>query len=172
MSGTTRSRRIAAALALVLVLLAGIAVLGRWERGRNAATQNRRMAAVFRLATSRGLDSPLLDEYRLASTFDCLLYHPAGRPRAMSAYELCFDSHGRLVQTIDRSSGSPKFASLQEQPSLSTLHVPVDRVMRIFAVRGVLAKDPGLAGVKEDVPMLPLVDSDIGAHSFPRAAPG
>lgn len=167
-----RRPRLPALVAAALVLLAGLALLGRWERDRNAAAQNHAMRSVYDVATSRGLDSTLLDAYRLDMQFDCLLYHPVGRPQDVAAYELCFDPHGRLVQTIDRHTGSPTFATLHEQPSLAAVRVPVHRLMAIFAARGVLATDPRFAGVGSDAPALPLVNGDTGAFAFPKPPPG
>ncbi|MGH3049088.1 MAG: hypothetical protein ACRDLK_02940 [Gaiellaceae bacterium] len=164
-------RRTGAVAGVAVVALVALAFVGRWERGRNASSQNGQMRAVFDVATSRGLDSRLLDEYRLDFAFDCLLYHPAGRPADVAAYELCFDRRGRLVETIDRHTGTPRFASLHEQPALSDLRIPVPRLMAILAARGAPQADPRLASVSADASTLPLASGDEGAFRFPKPPP-
>ena len=154
---------------LAVVVLAALAVVGRWERSGNANRQNARMAAVFRTATSKGIVSPLLDRYRLTPTFDCLLYHAPGRPREMSDYELCFDERGRLVETIDRHTGLARFGSLVEDPSLATVTAPVPRLLAALAYLGI-ARDPRLAptGIGRS---LPLGFDDRGLHRYPGPKP-
>lgn len=163
-------RKPLAGLLGALALLAAFVAVGRWERGRNAAIQNDHMLAVYRSATAQGLDSPLLDRYRLDLRFDCLLYHPRSRPADVSAYELCFDAQGRLVQAIDRSSGSPHFWSLLEQPSLATFRVPVRLLVDTLVVRGASKTDPRLRAWKASMG-LPLGIDDVGAFPFSRPAP-
>jgi hypothetical protein len=160
--------RIGAGIAGALVVLALLVVVGRWERNRNAARQNARMEAVYRTATAQGLDSPLLDRYRLDLQADCLLYHPPGRPQDNAAYELCFDAQGRLVETIDRHTGKPQFASLREQPGLAAIRVRPAAIDRILVRRGVFALDPRIKGETPDPNALTLVNGDMGAFAFPR----
>ncbi|HVS85728.1 MAG TPA: hypothetical protein VHD91_08850, partial [Gaiellaceae bacterium] len=99
--------------------------------------------------------------------FDCLLYSPPGHPRLISAYEICFDPDGRLVQTIDRHTGTPHFASLLEQPSSATFRVPVPRLIALFRRLGVFGDDR-LAGKQDETTTLPTIDADSGARYFPR----
>jgi hypothetical protein len=159
--------RATAAGAFALVLLVVLPFVGRWERSRNASRQNARMEAVYRTATVDGLDSPLLDRYRLDRTFDCLLYHPVGRPIDVAAYELCFDRVGRLVETIDRDTGNPTFGSLVEQPELATLRVPPHEILAALAAHRVMIGDPRMSGVSVDSPVLPTGFNDLGAFGFP-----
>lgn len=148
-------------------VLAGFAVLGRWERTHNARIQNERMAAVFTRATSDGLTSHRLDRYRLGWTTDCLTYVPQSDPTALGGLELCFDSQGRLVQTIDRTSGAPHFASLQEQPSLSTLRLPVPRLLATFE-KAAGGRDVRLRGLPKNLSRLPIHNYDNGAIDIPN----
>jgi hypothetical protein len=168
MSIVRSHRRLAAGIAVAAVLLAALVAVGRWERSRHARSENARMAAVFRLATVDGLNSRLLDGYRLSNPYDCLLYHPPGKPLETSAYEVCFDAHGRLVQTIDRDSGTAQIGSLLEQPSLATLRVPVRSILQIFVSRGLTKADARLHGITAGMPTLPISSGDIGAFEFPK----
>lgn len=148
------------------MLLAALAFAGRWESRRNASIQNERMAAVFAKATSDGLVSRRLWRYRFAAVFDCLSYKPPGEPAATNGLELCFWPDGRLVETIDRSSGTPHFASLLERPSLSTLRVPIPRLLQVFAAAGAF-KDPRWAGLNpRHLSALPVGFTDIGAFHY------
>lgn len=152
-------------LAVLLVSLAALAAIGRWERSRNAKRENDEMAAVYRRATSGGLISRRLNGYRLDQTFDCLVYAPRADPAAATGLELCFDAEGRLIETIDRSSGAPHFATLREEPGLATLRVSVSTL--IGALRSLNAfADPRLAGVRLRQGILPVGFGDIGVlHS-------
>lgn len=156
--------------ALMLVALLALVVVGRWERSRNDRVQNTRMAAVFHRATSEGLVSKRLDLYRLADTFDCLDYRPPEQPKAKAAFELCFDREGRLVQTVERLTYPPRYASLLESPSAATLSVPVPRLLAAFAAVGAF-RDPRFAGVTRNSSTLPVGFSDIGAVSIPKPRP-
>lgn len=163
-------RRLPREIAVAALLLGALVVaifVGRWEGSHNASVQNARMAAVFRLATARGLISSELDRYRLADGFDCLAYHPVGEPRAISTYELCFDSTGHLVQTIDRRTDPPHFGSLLEAPGQATLSVPVHRLLAAFAAVGAF-RDPRFAGVTRTQSTLPVAFNDIGLFYIPK----
>ncbi len=164
------SRRLGLPLvAVAAAALVGLVFVGRWEQRHNAANQNARMKSVFRLATSDGLLSRRLDAYRLASSFDCLLYAPPGDPTATSGLELCFDSQGRLVQTIDRRQATPRFASLQEQPSLATVRVPVPKLEHLLVATGIYARDPRLKGAPLEPSHLPIASSgDVGVFGVPK----
>ena len=162
-----RSRAFAVRGLIALAVLAGLVVLGRWERTHNARIQNERMAAVFARATSDGLFSHRLARYRLGWTIECLTYVPRNDPTALGGLELCFDSGGRLVETIDRTSGTPHFASLQEEPRLSTTHVPVPRLLATFE-RAAGGRDPRLRGLPTNVSRLPINFYDNGALDSPN----
>ena len=171
MRGFLSRRRLVTVVALALVALAVAAAVGRWERQRNAGAQNREMAVVYRLATSDGLISPRLHFYRLFYEFDCLVYGQAGRPVAVSAYELCFDPQGRLVETIDRRTSTPVFGTLRTDPSLATLTVPVPRLLAALRALGA-AKDDRLAGVSLHGSELPVGFPDRGALAYARVRSG
>lgn len=155
--------------AIAFAALVSLPFVGRWERNRNAAVQNRAMDAVFRRATSDGLVSRRLWRYRLNWSFDCLVYKAQSDPTATSGLELCFDPRGRLIETIDRVSGTAHFGSLIEQPTLATLTVPVPTLLRAFAAAGAF-RDPRLAGVSPArLTSLPVGFYDIGAfHAEPK----
>ncbi len=150
-----------------LAVLVALPFLGRWEEHRNASVQNERMAAVFRVATASGLVSKRLYAYRLGWTSDCLVYSDPRDASATNALELCFDANGRLVETIDRRSGTPKFASLQEQPSLATLRVPVPRLLTALSAAHAFKWDPRLKGFDPHSDALPMRNADLGAYHFP-----
>jgi len=88
---------------VVLVVLVALVPVGRWERGHRADTQNRGLRSV--LAAVGPLDQPSLDAFRYLFNFQCLLYKRGTNPFAL---ELCTDAQGRLVEAIDRRSGSPR----------------------------------------------------------------
>lgn len=163
---TATRPRVIYAVVPALALVVGLVFLGRWEEHHNAAVQNARMAAVYRLATSDGLISKRLYAYRLDWRFDCLVYSPPGRPSETNALELCFDPQGRLVETIDRRTPSPTFGSLREQPSLATVRVPVRRLLAALAALHAFQYDSRLAGVSRDRSTLPVRFDDLGAFHF------
>ncbi|HET8892641.1 MAG TPA: hypothetical protein VFM96_00890 [Gaiellaceae bacterium] len=163
-----RELRMAIVLFVALAMLAALPFIGRWERNRNARTQNARLAAVFRRATSDGLVSHRLWRYRLDWSFDCLTYTPQGDPSATGGLELCFAPDGRLIETIDRSSGTAHFGELPEQPSLASLRVPIHDLVRAFAAAGAF-HDPRLQGLKPDsLSGLPIGFDDIGAFHYSK----
>lgn len=165
----SRIRVRAASLVLgALLVLVALPFLGRWEEQRNADRQNARMAVIYRLATSDGLISKRLYAYRLGWRVDCLVYSDPANPAATNALELCFDAHGRLVETIDRRASTPRFASLREQASLATIRVPPPRIIAAFAAAGAYRYDPRMAGVSRTASLLPVDFNDIGAYHFPR----
>lgn len=88
------------------------------------------------------LDNPSLNEYRIDIDFkfDCLLY---GRGANRAALELCFDRSGRVVETVDRRSSSPKFASLREDPKASTIRFDRAEVVRLLKRLGAPAPRGG-----------------------------
>ena len=134
-TSTTRhstARRPSRLVALVLVALAALAVLalvGRWEGRRHAHSELAGMRKT--LAAVGPLDNRTLTAYRIDidSRFDCLIYKRGSNRLAL---ELCFDRQGRLVETIDRRSGSPKISSLREDPSASTIRFDWAEVVRLL----------------------------------------
>lgn len=120
------------------VVLAGLAVIGlligvgRWERGDRADEQSAGMRQV--IEEIGALDSSSLAAYRYLQYFQCLLYLRGTDPFAL---EVCVDSRGRVIETIDRRSGSPKIWSLRDDPGRSTVRVDraeVDRLLRQMGV--------------------------------------
>lgn len=162
-----RTRRAYGASAVAaLVVLAGFVALGRWEARHHAARENALMTAVYRMATSDGLASERLSAYRLGPTTDCLLYSPPGHPTWITALEVCFDPHGQVVETVDRRTPTPHIASLLEQPDLSTLRVPVHRLLGLFQSMGLFHSI--LAGYSPKSSTLPVGFDDIGARHIPH----
>jgi hypothetical protein len=115
---------IAAAAALVVLVL-----VGRWEGRRHARSELAGMRQT--LAAVGPLDNRTLTAYRIDidSRFDCLIYKRGSNRLAL---ELCFDRTGRLVETIDRRSGSAKISSLREDPTASTIRVDWGEVVRLL----------------------------------------
>jgi hypothetical protein len=117
---------------LALAAVATLAVLvfvGRWEGRRHARSELAGMRQT--LAAVGPLDNRTLTAYRIDidSRFDCLIYKRGSNRLAL---ELCFDRTGRLVETIDRRSGSPKISSLREDPAASTIQVDWAEVVRLL----------------------------------------
>jgi hypothetical protein len=128
-------RRAAAFGALALVLLLALIPIGRWERAHHARDEIRGMRRV--LAAVGPIGNSTLDAYRVGLVpFDCLIYKRGSNPYAL---ELCIDPRGRLVETIDRRSGAPKFWSLREDPTRSTIRVDRNHVNRLLRKLGVPA---------------------------------
>ena len=123
-------RRALAALVVVAVLV-GVVVLGRWERSRNADEQVRGMERV--LALVGPLDQPALSGYRVQPNFDCLVYRRGANPFAL---ELCFDRSGRLIEAIDRRRDDREIYSLRSDPSASTARVDRAEVDRLLTRMG------------------------------------
>lgn len=125
---------IGAAVALACVVLV---LVGRWERGERAEEQSAAIAEV--VAAVGPLDDPSLTAYRYFAAFQCLAYR---RDRIRLALELCVDWHGRVVEAIDRRSGTPKIWSLRDDPSRSKVRIDrceTDRLlMRMGVPRGYL----------------------------------
>ena len=48
------------------------------------------------------------------------------------ALQLCFDSQGRLIQSVDRRPDQPRYSSLEYEPSLSTIRFPRARIDRLL----------------------------------------
>jgi hypothetical protein len=133
-STTPRStaRRPSRIAVLALAAVAGLAALilvGRWEGRHHARSELAGMRKTFALVGP--LDNGTLTAYRIDIDFrfDCLIYKRGANRLAL---ELCFDRTGRLVETIDRRSGTPKISSLREDPSASTIRVDWAEVVRLL----------------------------------------
>jgi hypothetical protein len=126
--GSDVRRRTLTGVALAAVALGVLVPVGRWERSRAARDE---MAGMRRtLALVGPLASPSLSGYRVLPGFDCLTYRRGPDPFAL---ELCVDSSGRLVETIDRRTATRHIASLRADPTHSTIRVDraeVDRLLR------------------------------------------
>jgi hypothetical protein len=80
------------------------------------------------------LDDPTLTAYRYFSAFQCLAYR---RGEVRLALELCVDWDGRVVEAIDRRSGTPTIWSLRDDPSRSTVRVDRCETDRLLIRMGV-----------------------------------
>lgn len=124
------SVRTASVVAGVLVVLALLVVVGRWEGRRHADKEN---AKILRIREAVGsLDQPRPTGFRILNPFTCLTYGRGGNKYAL---ELCVDGAGRVVEAIDRRSGTPRIASLREDPGAATTRVDrgeVDRLLGSF----------------------------------------
>jgi hypothetical protein len=123
------------ALLLVLGAVAALAVLvgiGRWERGHRADTQNAGMRRV--LDAIGDLDGPGLSAYRYLQYFQCLDYRRNGNPFAL---EVCADAQARVIEAIDRRSGSPKIWSLRDDAKRSTVRIDRAAFDRLLHREGV-----------------------------------
>jgi hypothetical protein len=125
------SRRWVALTVLALAVLAVLVPIGRYEARRHAHSEMKGLRHVQALVGS--LDSSRLDAYRVMGTFNCLLYRRGSDPFAL---ELCFDLQGRLIEGIDRRSGSPRIWSLREDPKASTIRVDPNEVARLLRRMG------------------------------------
>ena len=125
-----RSDRAAVVLAMAIVSLALLVVVGRWEGRRHADKEN---AKILRIREAVGrLDRPRPTGFRILNPFTCLTYRRGPNKYAL---ELCVDGAGRVVEAIDRRSGTPRIASLREDPGAATVRVDrgeVDRLLSSF----------------------------------------
>ena len=120
--------RKAAALVLAGILGAVFIVLvGRWEQRRSAHIEMARMRIV--LDAVGPPDRATATGYRLGEP-RCLAY---STPQNRFGLQLCWDAVGRLVETVDRRGAQPVYASLNYQPSLSTIRFSAAVVNRMFA---------------------------------------
>ena len=128
------SRRVALGAAAAVVVLVLLVLVGRWEGRRHADRENRGIERIRRLVGP--LDSPPPDMFRLLPKFSCLLWRRGANALAL---ELCFDRDGRVVEAIDRRSGTPRISSLREDPSAATVRVDRARVDRLLRKLGALS---------------------------------
>jgi hypothetical protein len=110
-------------IAVSLVLIS----LGRWERNRAARSQNAQMMAVYR-AVGSSLSGLEITGYRYGPP-NCLAYVVGSTTDAL---QLCFDNRGRLVETVDRRHGKPRYASLTWQPALATFRLPASAISGVL----------------------------------------
>ena len=126
----TRGRTQLLAAALTALLLVAV---GRWEADRHVDLEIDGMHRV--LAAVGPLGNQSLDAYRVSLVpFDCLLYRRGANPYAL---ELCADERGRLVEALDRRSGTLKVSSLREDPDASTIHIDRAEFNRLLRRLGV-----------------------------------
>ncbi len=148
---TARGRIALLLAALVLVALA-LVLLGRWEDDRAVRREVREMRRVLDLVGPT-LIARTPSAYRPAETFACLDYRTSKeQPYGL---ELCFDSEGRLVETIDRRGSGIRVGSLREQPEASTIRVGVETVLS--ALRAAAPKQ-----FPATVDELPIGEPDLG----------
>jgi hypothetical protein len=121
---TRRVVGIGVAVVVVLALLVGV---GRWEEHRAARNEMAGMRGVL-AAIGGDIDSPRLSGYRYGPP-NCLAYHDK---TMLLALQLCFDSEGRLIQSVDRRPDQPRYSSLEYEPSLSTIRFPPARIDRLL----------------------------------------
>jgi hypothetical protein len=119
-------RRGSALVAAVVVILAVLVAVGRWERSRQVDRQAAGMRTVLRLIGPLG--NPTLAGFRVLPAFDCLTY---ARDRNPLALEVCVDPAGRIVEAIDRRGRKRRFWTLQFEPSASPVRVPRAEVVRL-----------------------------------------
>ncbi len=124
------SVRGALVVAVAIAALALLVVVGRWEGRRHADSEN---AKILRIREAVGsLDRPRPTGFRILNPFTCLTYARGGNKYAL---ELCVGAAGRVVEAIDRRSGTPRIASLREDPGAATVRVDrgeVDRLLKSF----------------------------------------
>ena len=122
-------RRTVVAAAAVVLALAALVPVGRWERDRRAAEENRGLRSI--LAAVGPLNGPTLQTYRHLVNFDCIVYARDGHPFGL---EICVDHDGRLIEAIDRrNSRDPEIWSLRDDPTRAA--VRLDRVRFLELVR-------------------------------------
>ena len=116
-------RRTALSVFAVVVVLAGLVPLGRWEGRQQTADVLR---GLVRVRTAVGsIDSSTLTGVRRSTGFNCLLYQ---RGPLAFALELCFDARFRLLEASDRRFGSPHVYTLRLDPSAATIVLPANEV--------------------------------------------
>ena len=120
------TRRVIAVVAGVIVLVMFVVLAGRWEERRAIRSQNAGMARV--LAAVGSVKTAIPTGYRIAMPF-CLAYTDGVIPYA---YQLCWDGKGRLVETVDRRHGKPKYSSLTWDPAGASSRISVAELVHLF----------------------------------------
>lgn len=117
------------ALAAVIVVAAIVCVgVGRWEKRRAVASEVAGFRTVLAAIGGR-IDVTSLSGWRYGPP-NCLSYHDKVQ---LFAYQLCFDTQGRLIQAVDRRGAQPVYYSLEYAPELSPLRfspVLVEQLLR------------------------------------------
>lgn len=111
-------RRGLAAVVVVLVLAAAVVAVGRWEGRRAAARENAGMQTV--LAAIGPPQKAVPTGWRVGPP-DCVAF---STPQNLLGLQLCFDSAGKLVETVDRRGAQPVYSSLVYDPAAATLALP------------------------------------------------
>ena len=133
MPALSKRARVAAGALAAAALLGAATGIGRWEGRRHERAENAGIARVYALVGGTSWRAP--DAFRIDQDFkfDCLLWKSGTNPYAL---ELCFDRSGRVMEAIDRRSGSPKIASLREHPDAAALRVDRAEVVRLLKKLG------------------------------------
>ena len=120
-------RRTVAAVVAVVLALAALVPVGRWERERRADEENRGLRSI--LAQVGPLDSPTLRTYRHLVRFDCLVSARDGHPFGL---EICVDHDGRLIEAIDRRNpADPEIWSLRDDPTRADVRLDRTRFLEL-----------------------------------------
>lgn len=122
-----RPRMAFAVILGVALASVGLVLLGRWEEHHSARVENAGMEKVLRAVGP--LKSAQPTGFRISNP-SCLAYSV---PQNRYGLQLCFDPVGRLVETVDRRGAQPVYASLNYQPSLSTIRFPASFIARLLA---------------------------------------
>jgi hypothetical protein len=112
---------------VLLVVVAALVAIGRWESSRETTREIHGFHIVQRVIGP--LDSPTLSGFRIFPAFDCLTYRRGGDAVAR---ELCVDQAGRVVEAIDRRQETRRIWSLRFHPSASTDRVDRTEVDRLL----------------------------------------
>lgn len=129
----TVRRAAAAAAVAALVVLVGLALLGRWERRRWVDSQLRGMRRVEQAIGP--LDQRRLSGFRVLPQFDCLVYRRGIDPLAL---ELCVDGRGRVIEAIDRRAVTRIYYDLHSDPGAASIRVDRREVVRLLRKMGAL----------------------------------
>jgi hypothetical protein len=116
----------------IAVAFAALVVVGRWQASHEIDGERRGMQRIFEVAAARRIP----DAWRITTTFRCLLYR--GGSNAF-AYELCFDTSGRLVEALDRTGRDLVVYTLRSEPSKASIRVDsaaLDAVLREMKAYG------------------------------------
>jgi hypothetical protein len=121
-------KKVVFAVLSVLVAIACVVAVGRWERARQIRHEAAGMRMVLGLIGP--LDNSTLAGFRVLPAFDCLTYD---RDRNPLALEICVDPAGHVVEAVDRRTIHRRFWTLQFEPSASPVRVDratVERLVR------------------------------------------